>query len=483
MASITKNFIYNSAITASGYIFPIIVYPYISRILGVSNIGICNFIDSIINYFIILSSMGIVTVGIREVAKHRNDSSNLNRIFSNLILLNGALTIFSLLLLLLLTHTLPQLYQHKELIYIGILKLFGNLFLLEWLYSGLEEFRYISIRTILVKVLYVILVFVLVREKDDYHIYFLLTCGTYIINATINLLYSRRFTRFTLKGYKPLFFIKPVIVLGAYSLLTSIYTTFNTVFLGFVSTTCEVGYYSTSMKLFSVIMGFYTAFTTVMLPRMSSLATSRDIESFHALSNRAIDALLMISAPIIILTIIYSDDIVYIIAGKGYEGAVTPMRIIMPLIFVIGYSQILVVQILTALKHDKAILTNSIIGAIIGIGLNIVLVPIYKATGSAIVWLMSELFVMSSAQHFVTKYTNIHFPLRLLVKNTLAFTPSILICGLIKHLLPNMFCVWQVATGASAVLLNIFVAQNYYLRNPLFISLQDRTLNWIKSRV
>jgi Membrane protein involved in the export of O-antigen and teichoic acid len=89
MPSIKKNFFYNGLLTVANYLFPLITYPYVSRVLGVSNIGICNFVDSIVNYFILFSMMGISIVGVREIAAVREDREARNRVFSNLIALNG----------------------------------------------------------------------------------------------------------------------------------------------------------------------------------------------------------------------------------------------------------------------------------------------------------------------------------------------------------------------------------------------------------
>ena len=136
-----KNFIYNSLITASNYIFPLIVFPYISRVLGVTNVGVFNFIDSVVNYFVVFSMMGLSTLGVREIAAVRTDQEKLDRAFSSLITLSGLFTAMALVALIVSTYTVPKLYEHRQLMYIGAVKLFFNLFLIEWFYTGLEDFE------------------------------------------------------------------------------------------------------------------------------------------------------------------------------------------------------------------------------------------------------------------------------------------------------------------------------------------------------
>lgn len=97
--SIRVNFLYSAILTVSNYFFPFITYPYVSRVLGVEKIGICNFVDGIIHYFILFSMLGIVSVGIREIAKNRNDTQKINRAFSTLFLLNTISTTIVLAIL------------------------------------------------------------------------------------------------------------------------------------------------------------------------------------------------------------------------------------------------------------------------------------------------------------------------------------------------------------------------------------------------
>ena len=165
MSNIKKNFFYSSILTTANYIFPILTYPYVSRVLGVNNIGICNFIDSIINYFILFSMMGIATIGIREVAACK-DREERNKIFNGLFFLNTLSTTIMLITLITAIFFIPELYEYKELMFVGAFKLFFNYLLVEWLYKGLEYFKFITIRTLIVKVIYVVSVFVFITIEQ-----------------------------------------------------------------------------------------------------------------------------------------------------------------------------------------------------------------------------------------------------------------------------------------------------------------------------
>ena len=136
MPSLRKNFIYNAILTMSGYIFPLMVYPYVSRILGVSNIGACNFVDSIVEYFTIISMMGMNTIGIREIAKCKGDRKKLDRTFSQLFSLNTISTLIAVVSLILATLLISKFSDYKGLLYIGIGKLFFNYLIINWFFQG-----------------------------------------------------------------------------------------------------------------------------------------------------------------------------------------------------------------------------------------------------------------------------------------------------------------------------------------------------------
>ena len=426
--SIRKNIFYSSILTISGYLFPLLTFPYVTRVLGVANLGICNYVDSIVQYFILFSMMGIGTTAIREVAKAKGNKVLLSRVFSSLLGLNLLFTFISIFILIICSLTIHSLASYKEMLYIGVAKVLFNSLLIEWFYKGLEDFRYITARSLIIRVLYVMAVFILVKSPKDYIVYFSLNVVVVVINALVNLYRSRYFVNFSFRqiSFKP--FLFPFIALGLYSLLTSLYTSFNVAYLGFTCGEVEVGYYTVSSKLFSLILALFTAFTGVLLPRMSSLATEGKSELFMIFANKSIDALLAFVIPLIVVSINYAPTIVRIVAGNGYEGSILPMKIIMPLMFIIGYEQILVVQILMPLKKDKAILINSFIGALVAVITNFLIVPTYKSIGAAIVWCVSEFIVMIAAQLFVGKCIGFHFPVMKIIKRIPIVIFLFLIC-------------------------------------------------------
>lgn len=468
MSSLKKNFFYSSILTTANYIFPLLTYPYVSRVLGVNNIGVCNFIDGIINYFVLFSMMGISILGIREVATNKNNPEKLQKTFSSLLTINLITTIIGLVILAIATVSIPRLTENIELMVFGGFKLLFNLFLIEWFYKGLEDFRYITVRTIFVKSLYVIAIFTFVRESTDFQIYYLITILMVVVNAIVNIIHSRKFTSFSFKGIEIKPYIKPYITLGVYMLLTSMYTSFNVIYLGFVGGDTEVGYYTTATKLYTILIALFTALTGVLLPRMSSLIAEGKIDEFKAKINQSVNILLSISFPAIIFMTMLAPQIIYLISGPGYEGAIVPMRIILPLFFIIGYEQVLVIQTMMPLKMDNTILKNSMIGAIVGVTLNILIVTKFAAIGSAIVWVASELTISIFAQIYVTQKIGLKYPITELFKNIGLYIPLAIFLYLGIELIDNRYCLLFATTLFTTlyfIIVGLFILKNPILKN------------------
>ena len=426
--SIKKNFAYKSVLTLSTYLINFITFPYVARVLGVERIGLVNFVDNTVNYFLLFATMGVGLLGVREIAAVKEDKKRRDQVYSSMLALNLLFTLVSLGIYLLCISTIPKLCQYDELFYIGTAKILFTVFLVEWFFTGVENFRYITLRSILIKVLYIISVFLFVRDTSDYRLYFILTVGEVVLNALINHLYIRKFVRVRWNNIQLFKYLKQNVTLGIYTLMTSMYLTFNVMYLGLVSNNTEVGYYTTAFKLYSVILGFFTAFTNVMLPRMSSLLANGEKDRFQELVNRSFSVMATCCIPLILCSMIMAPQIVYILSGPGYEGAILPMRIIMPAAFAVGVAQVLAIQVLMPMKKDKVLLIASIIGAVVSLLINLLVVPSVKSVGSAVVLLCSEMGVTGMYVWYVLSQELILIPIKAIGKNVLFSLPSVVIC-------------------------------------------------------
>ncbi len=466
MASTKKNFAYNLALTVSGYIFPLLTYPYVTRVLGVDNIGKCSFIDSIIQYFVLFSALGVGSYGVREIARYKNDRNKRDEIFTNLFLFQFVTTVIALIVLCICTFTVPAFASYKDFLGVGALQLILNLFLTNWFFQGISDFKFITIRTLLVKVVYVILVFLLVREREDVLLYYFLTCLTIGLNALINWNYGRKFRTLDIRLFHISQHIIPIAVFGLYLILTSAYTTFNTTFLGFWFGDKEVGFFSTACKLYLIIMSIFSAFTGVMVPRVSQLLADGDKGKVQSIATDTTSLIFLFGVPVIVFCEFNAPEIIYLIAGAGYEGAILPFRIVICLLLIIGMEQVFIQQFLMASRSNKAVFAVSVSGASIGIILNLLITPYMASVGSAVCWGISELVVLCVGINLVRKILDIRIDVKIVVRYVLYSSVYILPLLLLRY---TSMGSWLFFVLSSFIVLLIFyvisikVEKNKYL--------------------
>lgn len=470
--SIQRNFIFNSILTVSNYLFPFIIYPYAARVLGVQNLGSVNYIDSIVDYAVLFSTLGINLFGVRLIARCGDDRRKRSEAFSSAFFLCLFFTVIVSSILIFATYNVAKFAPYKPLLMVGLIKIWGSLFLINWLYQGIEDFKFITMRTITVKLMYLISIFIFIHKATDYVTYYFLLCMMFAVNASVNCIVARRYVSLTFSLKNILGTFKPLATFGLYVMLTSMYLTFNIFYLGWECGDTQVGYYTTSTKLFQIILGFYTAYTTVVIPRASSMIAQGDTSGFRHVIDKSIGGLMLIAIPVVVYMIAFAAPLVNIFVGPGFNGAILPMRIVMPLILIIGYEQVLVLQILTPIGKDKQVLFNALIGSCVGITLNLLIVNHLQAIGSAIVWVSAEIAVMISAQIFVTRDTGLKFPLKTILTNIIAYLPFIILSYAMVTFAPLSDFIMVVA---SALLLAIYfiMIQKYYLRNEVYNQMID----------
>lgn len=456
MASTRKNFVYNLVLTLCNYVFPLITYPYVSRVLGVTNIGICNFVDSIIDYYVLFSTLGIASYGVRAIAKNADDKQKRDEIFSSLFIINLITTIVFVIILFITTYTIEKLAPYKDFLYIGSLKLVFSLFLTNWLFQGMSDFKYITVRSVIVKSVFVVLVFLFVRTSDDAKIYYFLTCLTVVISAAINWNYGSRYRKLDIKKVRLLCYASPVLSYGFYNVMTSMYTTFNTFFLGLTSGDKEVGLFTTATKLHYIVMSVFLAFTTVMVPRIAKLVKDKNYADLQSISKEILELVVIFSLPIIVFCELNAEEMIFLLSGEGYEGAVPVFRLVILLIIVIGFEQIIIQQFLMALASHSAIMKVSLTGAVFGLFANFILTPLLFSVGSAISWGISELAVLMVGVYFVRKTMRLSIDYKGLARKSLT--------GLI-YIFPIFFYIFDYNSHLSFICSGFFILLSFLLIN------------------
>lgn len=408
--SVGTNLIYNIFRNITNILFPIITAPYVARVLGPECLGLANFANSYVGYFVLVAALGIPNYGIREVSKRRDNIKELSNIFSELFSINIVTSILTSLLFLLTIIAIDKLRIEYVIFLIAGISLFSSPFSIDWFFSGLEEFKYITIRSILVKTIAIVCLFLFVHSTDDLYIYILLSALAGCLNQFWNLLVliKKGITiRFTLKGYNN--HIKPLLLLFSSTIAVSLYTTINTVMLGFLTSYDQVSYYSQANSLSRTFLAVVTSMSEVMVPRLSFLNKSKDWKNINALVEKSFSMVSFIAFPMAIGTIMVAPIFIPIFLGNDFAGSIQPLQIISLIIIIIGFNNITTVQILLGLGFDSKLLYTVLWGTVINLILNGLLIPILGTNGAAISSVIAEVIILLVSVLYVKRYTPIQF--------------------------------------------------------------------------
>lgn len=393
--SLSMNLIMNIILTVSGFVFPLIAFPYISRVLLAEGIGKVQLASSFISYFTIISQLGIPTYGIRACAAVRDDRTKLTRTVHELMMIQAVATLISYALLIGFILSVPRLYQERQLYFITSLTILLGAIGMEWLFRAMEQYTYITIRSLVFKVIAIIAMFLLVKSKQDYVIYATISVVAAAGSNILNLTQLRKFIDLKpVGGYQLRQHLRPVFVLFAYVCATTIYTNLDTVMLGFMATDAEVGYYGVAVKLKNILVSVVTALGTVLLPRVSYYYEQRLMDDFWKIAAKAFRVVLMMALPLTVYFMVLAKDGIFFLSGTSYERSVLPMIIIMPTLVCIGLTSVTGNQILIPTKRENTILHASLVGALIDLILNAILIPDMGAAGAAIGTLVAEAVVL-----------------------------------------------------------------------------------------
>ena len=400
--SLKKNFIMNILLTASSMIFPLITYPYVSRILLPEGMGRVAFVTSVVSYFSMVASLGIPTYGIRACAQIRDNKLQLTRTVHEIFFINACTTFFVYIIFLLAIIFVPQLRREKALFVICGSTFFFNLIGMEWMYKGLEQYQYITIRSVAFKAISVVLMLAMIHSESDYVLYGFLTILSGVGSNIFNFFHSRKYISFHLeKNYNFKKHLSPILVFFAFSVATTIYTNLDTAMLGFFKGNTEVGYYNAAVKIKEILVAFVTALGTVLLPRISYYVKEGLIDDFTVLVKNAMDFIFFAAAPICIFFIFMADSSILFLSGEAFHGAIQPMRIIMPTLICIGITNIIGVQILIPLGKEKLVVYSTCAGAVTDLILNCVFIPLFAASGAALGTLAAEIVVLGVQVYFI----------------------------------------------------------------------------------
>ena len=393
--SIKKNFIMNVLLTMSGFIFPLITFPYVSRILLPEGTGKVQFATSVIAYFSLFAQLGIPTYGIRACAKVRDNREELTRTAHELLVINLVMNVIVYIALAIALVTVPRLQKDRLLLVIVSLTIVLTSVGMEWLYKALEQYTYIAVRSVVFKLIAVVTMFLLIHTKSDYVIYGGISIFAASASNILNLINDHKYIGFRPVGnYDFKRHLKPIGIFFAMACATTIYTNLDNVMLGFMTTDVDVGYYGAAVKIKGILVSVVTSLGAVLLPRASYYVEHGETEEFRRITKKALNFVMLLAVPLSVFFILFAKEGILLLSGLEFEGSIVPMQVIMPTLLLIGITNILGIQILVPTGRERIVLHSVIAGAVIDVIINALLIPYMQSTGAAIGTVVAEAVVL-----------------------------------------------------------------------------------------
>lgn len=394
MKSIKHNLFMNILLMIVQYVYPLLSFPYISRILDASGIGKVNFALSFISYFSMFALLGIPTYGIRCVAKFRDNKSKLSQITQELTIIILVCTSFCYLVLLVCIFKIDRLEPDRLLFLVMSVNVILSALNMQWFYQGLEMYDYITKRSIMVKTFSLLLIFIMVKNKRDYLWYGIASVLTEAGNSIFNFINIRKYIYLKpCKSYDFKRHYKPILLFFTSSVATNIYNKLDSVMLGFLANDIGVGIYTIGIKISKMLLASVSTVNTVLLPRISNLFSIGSKNEAYSLIKKVFSYVYCLAIPLIIGTCYMSKEIIWILSGEGYDTARYVLISSIPILFIVGVGGILCYLILIPLNNEKKVSQAHVIGMVVNLVLNFIMIPYLGESGAALATTLTELVI------------------------------------------------------------------------------------------
>ena len=390
-----KNAVLNLIRVASTVLFSVITFPYTSRVLQVENMGRINYGLSVVSYFTLLAGLGISQYGVREGAKYRQDPKKFGQFASEAFTVTFLTTILSYILLFLMIFLVPKFEGYRQIISILSLNIVLTTIGIEWVNTVYEDFRQITIRSVVTQILVIAGLFLFVRREEDYIRYAWLLVISGGAAYLMNWFYNRRYVRIRLVLSSAIRkHLKPMAVFAANAATITIYVNADLTMMGWFCGDYHTGLYSVSVKIYQLVKQLLAAAYTVSIPQLSESAAAGDKKGFRELLTDICGMTLLFLIPAMVGILMFARDIIVVISGASYEPATRSLQILaLALFFAIG-SGIVVNCIQVPTGREKTSLQATILAACINVGLNILILPRMRQNGAALTTLIAEAFVL-----------------------------------------------------------------------------------------
>ncbi len=394
-----------SVLQAANYLFPLIILPYVVRILEPEKYGLVQFAAALNIYFLIICDYGFNLSGTKAVSVHREEKEKLSQIFSSILLIKTALFIVAIILLAAIVFSIEKFRADYLVYFASSGMLIGSVLFPLWLFQGLEKMKYITIIHVIVRTLTTALIFLLIRTEADYITLALLNSLTQVLIGVGGII-----TALTILKVKfifpPLKIIKEQLHDGWYLFLSSIsinfYTTSNTFILGILTNNTFVGYYAAADKIRMAFQGVQSIWAQTVFPHINKLL-NESYDKFITFNKNLLKYQTQVLFLISLILFLFAEKIVLLLLGQQFSESIFVLKILAILPFLSSFTTIFAVNMLVPLDQKNDFMKTFLAAGIIGLISALVLIPLYKQNGAAIAIVLAEVTAASLSFWYVKR--------------------------------------------------------------------------------
>lgn len=466
MKSENKNFLLNIIYQLLTFAIPFATVPYISRVLGVENVGIYSYTYSIVYMFMLVGMLGINNYGNRAIAAARDDKNKLSTTFLSIYLLQ-----FLVCICVILVYSIYLIFfcsRYKNIAIIQGVFLLSVCFDINWFFFGIEKFKLTITRNFIIKILSLVLVFSLVKSVDDLAIYTFIMSGSTLISQLFLLLLIPKYISIEKICFKDILsHIKGVLILFIPVLAFGVYKVMDKTMIGALANVKELGYYENAEKVMNIPSALITALGTVMLPRMSYLL-SKDRANFKNTIKDSMKLAMKMATSMCMGLILIADEFVIVLFGIEFADSASILALLAVTVIPSAWANVLRTQYLIPLKKDNIYVISTIGAASLNLFLNLLLIGKFGGKGACIGTIVAETFVALYQSFAVWQELDIVFYIKSACKDLCIAILAISLAYLVSLFVPNILLRLLVKILFTAFLI-IIVNLRYILHDFLGI--------------
>ena len=477
--SVLKNILSKSVMGIFNMLVPLLVIPYVYRVLNPQTVGYVEYGATLYSYFGLLGVLGIYNYGLREVSRVRDDLGKVQELYKNLFVTGLLSNLFFFVVYIAFTYFFIHDPVLREIMFVNSLALLAQIFSIEWMNEAYEEYTFIAVKTVIVRTCNVVLIFLLVKNAGDYLAYVYIITLYWFVCYGISFFYIQKHVRLSIKGlFQGLHlrrYIVPLLLILVLNNTAILYTVADRTMLGYYCGEEEVAYYSIGQKMIEIMNYLLLAAVFVMVPRLSNYL-GQDKMQYERSLQRVMRATLMIVCPIAIGLCMLSEEAVLVLAGEQYIDAVPSLRIFAIRAIGIALTTILYNQVIFLFRKEKLLVVFNLLCGGVNVALNFVFLDYFSPAVAIFTTLFAEILFQAICFIYIKKKLHVvtgFFDRRNLkyIGTSLLFIPVILLCRLwIEN--------WMVLAAVAVLLcVLLYLSVMAWAKDEFYVELRQKLVH------